>query len=283
MKRKFLLLVLTASLVLAACAPAAKVPAGTLNITVSILPQEYFVERIGGEYVKVNVMVEPGANPATYEPKPGQMVALANASAYFSIGVPFEDAWLQKIQAANLKMKMVDTTQGIERIATNDGGFDPHIWLSPALVKIQSQTIYNTLAELDPAHIDQFKANLDAFLSDLDQLDVQIRATIANTRSKKFIVFHPAWSYFARDYGLEEIPIEVGGQEPSAQELAKLIQQAKSENIKVVFVQPEFNQENAKTIAREIGGEVLSIDPLAPDWLANLQKVSDTFAAVLNQ
>ena len=283
MKRKFLLLVLTASLVLAACAPAAKVPAGTLNITVSILPQEYFVERIGGEYVKVNVMVEPGANPATYEPKPGQMVALANASAYFSIGVPFEDAWLQKIQAANLKMKMVDTTQGIERIATNDGGFDPHIWLSPALVKIQSQTIYNTLAELDPAHIDQFKANLDAFLSDIDQLDTQIRTTIANTRSKKFIVFHPAWAYFARDYGLEEIPIEVGGQEPSAQELAKLIQLAKDDNIKVVFVQPEFNQENAKTIAREIGGEVLSIDPLAPDWLANLQKVSDTFAAVLNQ
>jgi len=283
MKRKFLLLVLTASLVLAACAPAAKVPAGTLNITVSILPQEYFVERIGGEYVKVNVMVEPGANPATYEPKPGQMVALANASAYFSIGVPFEDAWLQKIQAANLKMKMVDTTQGIERIATNDGGFDPHIWLSPALVKIQSQTIYNTLAELDPAHIDQFKANLDAFLSDIDQLDTQIRTTIANTRSKKFIVFHPAWAYFARDYGLEEIPIEVGGQEPSAQELAKLIQLAKDDNIKVVFVQPEFNQENAKTIAREIGGEVLSIDPLASYWLANLQKVSDTFATVLNQ
>lgn len=180
-------------------------------------------------------------------------------------------------------MKMVDTTQGIERIATNDGGFDPHIWLSPALVKIQSQTIYNTLAELDPAHIDQFKANLDAFLSDIDQLDTQIRTTIANTRSKKFIVFHPAWGYFARDYGLEEIPIEVGGQEPSAQELAGVIQLAKDENIKVVFVQPEFSQENAKTIAREIGGEVLSVNPLASDWLTNLQKVSGTFAAGLNQ
>lgn len=176
MKRKILLLVLTASLMLAACVPAgatpipaAKAPDGPLNITVSILPQEYFVERIGGEYVKVNVTVEPGANPATYEPKPGQMVALANASEYFSIGVPFEDAWLQKNQAANLKMKMVDTTQGIERIATDDGGFDPHIWLSPALVKIQSQTIYNTLAGLDPAHKDQFKANLEAFLADIDQ------------------------------------------------------------------------------------------------------------------
>lgn len=290
MKRKILFLVLTASLMLAACAPAvatpspaAKAPNNPLNITVSILPQEYFVKRIGGEYVKVNVMVEPGANPATYEPKPEQMVALANASVYFSIGVPFENAWLQKIQAASPKMKMIDTAQGIERIATNDGGFDPHIWLSPALVKIQSQTIYNTLAELDPAHKAQFKANLDAFLSDIDQLDAQIHATIANTKSKKFIVFHPAWSYFARDYGLEEIPIEVGGQEPSAQELAKVIQLAKSENIKVVFVQPEFSQENAKTIAREIGGEVLSIDPLSPDWLANLQKVSNSFATVLNQ
>lgn len=285
MKRKFLLLVLMAFLGLAACVPvvATTAPEGVLNVTVSILPQQYFVERIGGEYVRVNVMVEPGASPATYEPKPAQMVALANASAYVSIGVPFESAWLQKIQAVNPKMKMVDTTQGIERIATVNGGFNPHIWLSPALVKIQSQTIYNTLAGLDPAHKDQFKANLDAFLVDIDQLDAKIRATMVNTKSKKFIVFHPAWGYFARDYGLTETPIEVGGQEPSAQELAKLIQMAKAENIKVVFVQPAFSQENAKTIAKEIGGEVLSIDPLAPDWLANLQKVSATFAAVMNQ
>ncbi len=297
MKAKILLLVSAFALVLAACAPAATPTspaneAGTktapgaeqkLNVTVSILPQKYFVERIGGEFVNVNVMVLPGENPATYEPKPEQMVALTQANAYISIGVPFEKAWLEKIRDANPQMKMVDTTQGIERKATPNGGFDPHIWLSPSLVKIQSQTIYNALVELDPSHQDAYKANLDSFLKDIDALDADIRATLANTKTKKFIVFHPSWGYFARDYGLEMIPIEIGGQEPSAQELAKLIEKAKQENIKVVFVQPEFSQEDAQTIAREIGGKVLPIGALNPDWLDNLKKVSETFAAVLNQ
>jgi zinc transport system substrate-binding protein len=177
----------------------------------------------------------------------------------------------------------VDTTQGIERKATANGGFDPHIWLSPSLVKIQAETIYKALAELDPAHKDAFKANFDAFIKDIDALDADIRATLEKTKTKKFIVFHPAWGYFARDYGLEMIPIEVGGQEPSAQELAGLIEKAKAGNIKVVFVQPEFSQEDAETIAKEIGGKTLSISALNPDWLGNLNSVAKTFAAVLNQ
>lgn len=228
-------------------------------------------------------MVLPGASPATYEPKPEQMTALAQSVAYFSIGVPFEKAWIEKIQAANPKMKMVDTTQGIERKATPNGGFDPHIWLSPSLVKIQSETIYKALAELDPAHEAEYKNNLDAFIKDIDSLDAEIRATLAKVATKKFIVFHPAWGYFARDYGLEMIPIEVGGQEPSAQELAALIEKARAENIKVVFVQPEFSKEDAETIAREIGGKTLTISPLNPDWLNNLKNVAETFAAVLSQ
>lgn len=290
MKHKFFLLVMAFALALVACAPAAtEVPAEPasaaekLNIVVSIVPQKYFVERIGGEFVNVSVMVQPGESPATYEPKPEQMVELTKAAAYISIGVPFEEAWLEKIKAANTNMKMVDTTQGIERMVTPNGGFNPHIWLSPALVKIQSETIYKALVELDPAHEDQFKANLDAFLKDINALDAEIRATLEKTASKKFIVFHPAWGYFAREYGLQEIPIEVGGQEPSAQELAGLIEKAQTENIKVVFVQPEFSQEDAKTIAKEIGGKTLSIDTLNPDWLGNLKKVAETFAAVLNQ
>ena len=291
MKHKLILLVAVFALLIAACAPdateapAEPIPAETnkLNVIVSIVPQKYFVERIGGDLVNVSVMVQAGESPATYEPKPEQMVELTKAAAYVSIGVPFEKSWLEKFQAANPNMKMVDTTQGVERIATPDGGLNPHIWLSPSLVKIQSETIYNALVELDPAHEADYKSNLDAFIKDIDALDTEIRATLEKTASKKFIVFHPAWGYFARDYGLQEIPIEVGGQEPSAQELAKLITMAKDENIKVVFVQPEFSQEDAQTIAKEIGGEVLAINSLSPDWLANLQKVAETFAAVLNQ
>jgi len=285
MKHKFLLLALAFVLLLAACAPATtEAPAESkLNVTVSILPQKYFVERVGGEFVNVSVMVQPGESPATYEPKPEQMTELAQAAAYVSVGVPFEQAWLEKIQAANANMKMVDTTQGIERKATANGGFDPHIWLSPSLVKVQSETIYNALAELDPAHQEAFKVNFEAFVKEIDALDADIRATLEKTETKKFIVFHPAWGYFARDYGLEMIPIEVGGQEPSAQELAGLIEKAQAENIKVVFVQPEFSQEDAETIAKEIGGKTLAISPLNPDWLGNLKSVAETFAAVLNQ
>lgn len=253
-------------------------PAGLLNITVSILPQQYFVERIGGEYVSVNVMVLPGESPATYEPKPEQITALSKAAAYVSTGVPFENVWLDKIAAANSEMLMVDATRGIEKV-----GNDPHIWLSPTLVKTQAQTIYEALAQLDSAHKGEYQANLDSFLADIDGLDADIRKTLGGVENKKFMVFHPAWGYFARDYGLEMIPIEVGGQEPSAAELAALITRAREEGIKVILAQPEFSIRDAETIASEIGGEVLLISALDPDWLDNLRHVADTFAEALGR
>jgi zinc transport system substrate-binding protein len=276
---------------------------GLLNVTVSILPQKYFVERVGGEHVDVNVMVQPGANPATYEPRPEQLTALSEADAYFSIGVPFENAWLNRIALANGEMLMVDTTAGIARMPMeahhhpgkaeeNKGEVypegepenpDPHVWLSPTLVKTQAQTIYGALAALDPAHEDAYEANLDRFLADIDALDAGIRETLEAVESKRFMVFHPAWGYFARDYGLEMIPVEIGGQEPSAAELAALVAEAQEEDIKVVFAQPEFSTRAAETIAYEIGGEVLLISPLAPDWLDSLRHVADTFAEVLSQ
>jgi len=251
---------------------------GPLNVTVSILPQKCFVERIGGEYVSVNVMVLPGNSPATYEPKPEQLMALSEAALYVSIGVPFEKAWLDKIASANSEMLMVDTTQGIEKV-----GNDPHIWLSPTLVKTQAQTIYEALVQFDPAHKEAYHANLDSFLADIDALDADIRKTLDGVGSKKFMVFHPAWGYFARDFGLEMIPIEVGGQEPSAAELADLVTGAKEEGIKVIFAQPEFSTKDAETIANEIGGKVLLISPLDPGWLDNLRRVADTFADALGQ
>ncbi len=260
-------------------APAATPAAPSkLNITVSIVPQKYFVERVGGEYVEASVMVMPGASPATYEPKPEQLTALSKAAAFVSIGVPFESAWMERIKSANSKLLIVDTTQGLDRIPK-----DPHIWLSPKLVKIQAQTIADALVKLDPAHQAAFEANLKKFHADIDALDGDIRKTLENTKSKKFIVFHPAWGYFARDYGLEQIPIEVGGQEPSAAELGKVVSTAKTGNIKVVLAQPEFSARDAETIAKEIGGQVLPISPLAPNWLDNMRAVAKTFADVLGK
>ncbi|MDJ0844302.1 metal ABC transporter solute-binding protein, Zn/Mn family [Crocosphaera sp.] len=271
-----------------------------LDITVSITPQEYFVKKIGGDRVRVNVMVEPGATPHTYEPKPQQLQALSEAEAYISIGVPFEKVWMDRISQANPKMLTVDSTEGIEKLTMIDhdhdhshdhdhghdeekSNLDPHVWLSPRLVKIQAQNIYETLVNLDPTHQEIYQANLNNFLQEIEELDDKIRGNLADLKQRKFIVFHPAWGYFAEEYNLTQVPVEVGGQEPSAAELGNLIKEAKKENVKVIFAQPELSSQSAETIAKEIDGEVLLISPLAENWTENLLEVSQTFAKVLKE
>ncbi|MCJ7548924.1 MAG: zinc ABC transporter substrate-binding protein [Anaerolineae bacterium] len=284
------------ALVTAGCTaePEAGPADGKLAVTVSVVPQQYFVERIGGEHVAVTVMVGPGDNPTTYEPKPAQLKALSRSAAYFSVGVPFESVWLDRIAGANPDMRIVDTIEDIERhlMVTHDdhegeegteavGAPDPHVWVSPELVKIQARTIYGAMAELDPDNAATYRANLDAFLADIDGLIAEIHGTLAGVADSKFMVFHPSWGYFAEDFGMEQVPIEIGGQEPSAQEMAHLVREARAEGIRVIFAQPEFSTVDAETIAKEIGGEVLLISPLAYDWLENLQTVANTFAEVL--
>lgn len=272
---------LALAMLVAACSTRAPTvtapPGGSVKVMVSIVPQKYFVERIGGDKVNVSVMVAPGFNPATYEPRPSQIQALSETQMYVRVGVPFEEAWMGRIEAANEHMLIVDQSQGIERIE----GTDPHIWLSPRLAKVQARTIFDGLVELDPNNESFYRPNLDAFLADLDELDASIEQTLANLESRKFMVFHPAWSYFARDYDLEMIPVQIEGSDPSAAEMADLIRRARENNIKVIFAQPEFSTERAATIAQEMGGEVLLVSPLAPDWLDNLRQVADTFALVL--
>ncbi len=268
-----------------------------LQIMVSIAPQKYFVERIGGDYVTANAMVPSGAEPHTFEPKPEQLRTLSQVNAYIRIRVDFEEAWMNKFAGVNPNMLIVDTTEGIERMPmtahdheegeerhTGEGeNLDPHIWLSPRLVKVQARAIYDALLQLDSDREIVYKQNLERFLGDIDKLDAEITKTLAGMHNRKFIVFHPAWGYFARDYGLEMIPVEVGGTEPSAAELAALITEAKQDKIKVIFAEPQFSKKAAETIASEIGAEVLFIDPLSPDWLDNLRNVVNTFAKVLSQ
>ena len=292
--------IIAAAVMISACSPQAAEPVadGKLTVTVSILPQKYFVDRIGGEYVDVNVMVAPGDSPHTYEPKPEQMTALSHSAAYFSIGVEFEEAWLDKIAAANEDMLMVDLIANIERMPMDsheehgedeEGDahageiLDPHVWTSPQLVKTMSQTIYETLAELDPRNKEEYKANLDGFIAEIETLEGDIVNSLAANEGKKFFVYHPSWGYFARDFGLEQVPIEIGGTEPSASEMAALIDEAREEGAKVIFVQPEFSTRSAETIASEIGGSVVLISPLDPDWMNNMRKVAAAFSNVLGQ
>ena len=270
---------------LASCSPSpAANTANTIGVTVSILPEKYFVERIGGSLVSVNVMVGPGADPHTYEPKPAQMAALSNASIFFRIGVEYENAWLDRISSTNPKMKIVNLADGIQKLpmpahqdaqgAASGEGLDPHIWTSPTLVKSLAERIYSELSAIDPTNASVYKANLGSFQKDIDALDLEIRSSFNNLPNHRIMVFHPAWAYFARDYNLEQIPIEIGGTEPSASELAKLIDTAKADNIRVIFAQPEFSTQIAKYIAKEIGGEVILISDLAENWLENLRQVA---------
>lgn len=270
-----------ASLAVGACDRGAEDGDDRLMVTVSILPQAYFVQEVGGGLVAVNVMVEPGANPATYEPRASQMRALSDSDCYVSIGVPFEEAWLDRIAGANPDMLMVDSTAGIELRTFPNGVVDPHIWLSPRRVAIQAQTIAEALIQLDADHEAEYLANLERIKKEVESLDLRITEVLAPHAGQAVVVTHPSWAYFAEDYSLEIIPIEVGGQEPSAAELAELVAIAQREEIRVVFAQPEFSTEAAEIVADEIDGEVVLIDPLAEDWAANLLDIAETMAGVL--
>lgn len=262
-----------------------------INAAVSIPPQSYFVERLGRDHVKTLVMVRPGESPATYEPTPKQMAKLGQTRVYFRIGVSFEKVFLPKLKRNYPNMLIVDTRRGIklrtmagrgqDRHEHGRAGLDPHIWMSPRLVGIQAVTICGELKRLAPNHANEFEANLKAFQADLDTLDARIAQALAPFKGKTLFVFHPAYGYFAEAYGLKQKAIEIEGKEPGPKSLIRIINQAKQEGVKVIFVQPEFSGRSAKTIAKAIGGAVIPLDPLAKDYLKNLGEMASKIAATL--
>ena len=260
-----------------------------LRVFVSVLPLKTFVEKIGGNHVAVHAMVRSGYSPHTYAPTPRQITALANTDLYITTGVAFEKAWVKRIRAANPGMRMVEADAGIDmRLIGNHGHFhgerssghqdlsgrDPHIWTSPPLAKQMVRNIRDALSALDPANRLEYARNTDALVSELGRLDQDLRDQFKNLANRRFMVFHPAWGYFADTYGLIQIPIEKEGKEPGARALTLLIGQAKREHVKVIFVQPQFDRKSATQVARAINGHVVAIDPLSPDYENNLRKVA---------
>ena len=270
-----------------------------LKVTVSILPQKYFVEKVGGDLVDISVMVPPGSSPATYEPKPKQMVRLTESRIYFAIGVFFEDVWLKKFAKANPDMKIIATQNGIEKIpmkrhlhadkekhhdkaVARAGSKDPHIWLSPPFVMLQARNILDALVGADPTNREIYESNYKSFVKELVDLDLKISDLFGDTdQGTRFMVYHPAWGYFAKAYDLIQIPVEKEGKKPTPKGLQQLIRSANKDGIKVVFVQPQFSTKSAHTIAKAIGGRVVFADPLAFDWANNLLLVARQFKDVL--
>ena len=274
--------------------------ASTQELTVNILPQKYFVEKIVKDKFTINVMVKPVAPSHNFEPKPSQMRSLVASKVYFLIGDATEKNWIEKFKQNAKNTLFVDTTIGFEKIemakheheevAQHDhkkdekdeehdhSGLDPHIWLDPVLVKIQAKNIYEAMIKIDSANSDFYKTNYEEFLKELETLDSNIKTILAPHKDKAFMVFHPSWGYFAKRYDLEQISIEIEGKEPKPNELVELIEESKKHDIKIIFVSPQFSQKSAQAISKNIGANVVAIDPLSDNWNENLQKVANEIA-----
>lgn len=254
-----------------------------IGVVVTVGPQEEFVKRVGGDRVNVTVMVPPGADPHTYEPLPNQMKQVQNAQIYFQVGsgIEFELTWMDKLTSMNSQMKVVNTSSGIQLVpntAEGEEGSDPHVWVSPRNAKIMVENIYQSLVQTDPENKDYYTKNRDEYLQELDELDKNITQTLSGKNNTKIMVYHPAWAYFCRDYNLQQVAIEQAGKEPTPQNIAFLVDTARNESIKVIFVSPEFSSSNAQVIANEIGGKVVVVDPLSQNYLENMKKVAGAFA-----
>lgn len=253
-------------------------------ITVSILPQKYFVREIAGDRYDINVMIPPGVSPATYDPSPGHLKQLSKSLAYLRIGyIGFENNWMKKLASVNKSMQIFDLSSGIDLITGKHHkadtkhhlhNIDPHIWMSPKTVKVIGSNIYTALKTLNPTDSLFYKNNYISFMQDIDSLDISISKSFEGLAGRKFFIYHPALTYFARDFRLEQIPVEYEGKSPSPAHLKQLINLAKEENIKTIFIQEQFDIENAKILAKEIQGQIIKINPLDENWTEQIMHIT---------
>lgn len=279
-------------LILASCTSgdSQRTESGT-QILVSIAPQKYFVESIAGDLARVTVLIPPGASPAAYEMSPSDMRIVSEAEIWFSIGVPAEMEWAADFPVMNPDLVIVNTVESIERLPVersaehhehNHGDIDPHVWLSPELVKVQVLSISAALISSDPDNGAAYRRNTEELLNEIELLQVEMHRLLDPCSGGSFLVFHPSWGYLADEFNLEQIPVETAGSEPSPGEMAHLLELAGERGISTVFVSPQFSMNAAETIADEINGEVVVMDPLAVDWSGNMLLVAAAVAEAMN-
>ena len=253
-------------------------------LTVTLEPLRYFTEAIVGDNYEVVSMVPKGSSPESYDPTPQQLVNLSKSQAYLRIGyIGFEQAWMKKLEANCPNMKVYDTSKGIDLIRDkghwhgdhfHEGGVEPHVWNSTQNALIIADNIYQALCELDSTHQEDYQKRLDVLKETIRQTDANVRTLLENADST-FLIYHPALSYFARDYGLKQVSIEEGGKEPSPAQLKALIETCRNENVHTIFVQQEFDQRNAQLIANELGVNIVSINPLSYDWVKEMIRIAE--------
>lgn len=262
------------SVLMAGLAWVPALTAETLKVVVSIPPQQWLVEQIGGDRVEVEVLVRPGESPTTYQPTDAQITRLLQSRLYFSIGVPFEQGpWFEALA----KMGRLDRVDSREGIPVQGG--DPHVWLNPRLLSIQAGTVAEALSRHDRQERDRYAANLEQLRLRLEALDLQLRRTLEPFSGRAFLVFHPSWGYFAAEYSLEQVAIESEGRQPSDRELTQLREMAQEAAIATVFVQPQIHARSAAAFAESIGAATETLDPLATDVIANLVETAEKLKA----
>ena len=253
-------------------------------ITVSILPQKTFIEKIAGDDFHVNLLLPPGASPASFTLLPSQLKDISISKIWFKIGyIGFEFSWKDKIIQANPDMKVLDLSDGLDMIATENisqgdtksaVGINPHIWLSPKMVKQMSRRITDELSLLKPERKDFYETNYEKFCEEIDALDTEIINMLEKYQGRIIIIFHPVLTYYARDYGLVQEPLEPSGKEPTPQRMTEIINLAKAENIQVIYIQSELDREQARVFAEEVNGKIMEINPLNPEWAENLKEIT---------
>jgi len=278
-KSSLIVLILVLALVLVApatsCAQKEADTGGGTGVIATILPLADFVENVGGDKLDVTVMVAPGASPHTYEPTPGQMVAVSKAEVYVKAGsgVEFELVWMDKILEQNPDLQVIDCSSGITRM-----GNDPHIWTSPVNARKMVENICGGLAEIDPDNKAHYETNRDTYLEKLKDLDGYTHSRLDGFTNRNFMIYHPSFGYFAAEYGLTQIPIEHKGKSPTPKVIQDCLDKAKKYNLSYIFVAPQFATSHAETIAREIGGKTVFIDPLPRLYIDNMRGVADALA-----
>lgn len=270
-------------------------------VTVTILPLRYFVEQLAGDHFLVNVLVPPGVSHHNYDPTPRQLRELEKSAALFVIGhLGFEKGWIPRMRSNYPNLAITDLSEGINLIADEEGeggqggehatviesgghthgGVDPHYWMSVSEARKFAGTMAGGLIKADPAFRQTIEVNLEKLLVRLDSLNATFSARFKNLSHRSFLIFHPALAYFARDFGLEQHSMELGGKEPTASHMKELVDLARSEKINTIFIQKEYDQENARTLARETGAMIVTIDPMSPDWFAEMEQLAGNIAGM---
>lgn len=256
-------------------------------VSVSILPQKYLVEKIAGDYLQVNVMIPPGMNPATCDLSTEQLKKLYDSDLCFTIGyLPFELTHLYPVLESRKDIGVINHSEGIQMISGScshhhegheHGGVDPHIWLSPVYAQKMATTIFQVLSERYPDQKETFKSNYEALTEEINGVAQKAKQVLENKQQEVFLIYHPALTYFAAEYGLEQISIEDEGKEPNPAHLKKIIDLAREKNIHLILIQNQFDVNNAKAIAKEIDGEIIPIDPLAENWTEEMNRLIEVF------